>query len=489
MNLKAINKDNLRRTAGYLKRNGVRASFYRVLEGVTKENDSTENSASVFDEIEKKERYEKETSRVFTHNYKISIVVPVYEPKQDYFIQMVESVLAQSYQNYEICLADASVSDEIEETVSALRKKYPEKASESKLKYKRITENNGISANTNEALKLATGEYIAFLDHDDIITDNALYEIMEILEKGLVSQGNSYINSVKMIYSDEDKCDSNISRFFEPNKKPDFNIDLLRSNNYICHLLVVRHEVVKAVNGFNSEFDGAQDYDFILRCSENVKESEIKHIDKILYHWRCHESSTAANPESKRYAYEAGKRAVIKHLERQGIEADVLDTEHVGFYRVRYKVTAEQLTDVKIMEFDDFSKLSEIELGNVEESYIMILNNNIRPDNYDFVEELLGHLLREDVGCVCGLVVKGSKIESAGYTFNEAGILKPDFNGLNKYFSGYIHRAKLQRVTDGACTDCMMIKKAALNDNKELKSEYKVVYTPYAIFHRKGRSR
>lgn len=485
MNLKSINKDNLRRAALYVKRNGVKSCFYRALEGVLEKSEYEASTNSVFDEIEKKERFELEASKKFTHNYKISIVVPVYEPEKEYFIKMAESVLMQSYSGYELCIADASKSDVIEEAVSELRNIYSEKASADKLKYKRIKDNKGISENTNEALALATGEYVAFLDHDDVLTDNALYEVMEVLEKGIVSQGNSYTNSIKMIYSDEDKCNSQMTEFFDPNIKPDFNIDLLRSNNYICHFLVVRRSLAQEVNGFNSEFDGAQDFDFILKCSEKLKNSEIKHINKILYHWRCHESSTAANPESKRYAYEAGKRAVFEHLKRSGIEAVVEDTEHVGFYRVKYKVDASQLTDVKILNFDEYSSMSNDELDSLEESYIMILNDNIKPENYEFVEEMLGHLLREDVGCVGGLVIKGGKIESAGYSFDESGSLTANFSGLNKHFSGYLHRAKLQRVTDGVCTDCMMIKKSALNENKELKAEYKVIYTPYAVFYRK----
>lgn len=485
MNLKSVNRDNLRKTAHYIKRNGIKASFYRALEGVLEKKERIATEFDVFNEIEKKENYEAQSQRQFTHNYKISVIVPVYEPKKEYFVKMVESVLMQSYSSYELCIADASASNIAEKAVDEIRKQYLDKASSDKLKYKRLGENKGISENTNEALSLATGEYVAFLDHDDVLTENALYEVMEVLEKGIVNQGNSYINCVKMIYSDEDKCNSDMTSFFEPHRKPDFNIDLLRSNNYICHFLVVRKTLAEEIKGFRSEFDGAQDYDFILRCSEKLKETEIKHINKILYHWRCHESSTAVNPESKRYAYEAGKRAVESHLGRIGIDADVSETEHVGFYRVKYKVTATQLTQVQIMNFDDYSNMSNEELENMDESYIMILNNNIKPKSYEFVEELLGHLIREDVGCVGGLMIKGSKIESAGYSFDENGDLVPDFKGLNKHFSGYIHRAKLQRVVDGVSTDCMMVKKEALNDRKELKSEYKVVYTPYAEFYRK----
>ena len=162
-----------------------------------------------------------------------------------------------------------------------------------------------ISENTNVAIQAATGEYIAFADHDDELTPNALFECVKALNEK---------KQTRILYSDEDKMSMDGHKFFQPHFKPDYNPDLLCTVNYICHLFVVDKNVIQEVGMLRSEFDGAQDYDFIFRCIEAVKPEEICHIPKILYHWRCHEDSTAENPESKTYAFEAGKRASEEHL-------------------------------------------------------------------------------------------------------------------------------------------------------------------------------
>lgn len=494
MNIKeSFRKENLNRGISYLKRNGVMPSVYKALERI--ERDKTESNGlivdknDVFDAIARKEQREIEEKRAFTHNYKISIVVPAYETDSEFFRKMVQSVILQTYSNWELCIYDASESDRVKYMVESLMKEYDHKLSPEKIKYVKGNENKGISLNTNEALKLATGEYIGLLDHDDELSENALYEVMEVLEAGLSYDGVSYTNSVKMIYSDEDKINGDGTKHFDFHRKPDFDLDLLRSNNYVCHFLVVRRELALKVNGFKSEYDGSQDHDFILRCVENVHEDEIKHIDKILYHWRSHEKSTATNPESKLYAYEAGKRAVKDHLNRMNVKSEVEDSEHLGFYRVKYKVTAEDLAQITILTLKEFKNLSYDELQNMEEKYIMILNHNVKPLDHLFLEDMLGYLLRDDVGCVGGLVIgKNGKIESAGYTRiksdSDEDSLIPDFAGLNRHFSGYLHRAKLPRKVDGVCTDCMMIKKSSLKEDKKLKKDQKVIYTPYSVFKR-----
>lgn len=485
MNLKeSFRKENIARGINYLQRNGVMPSVYKALERIERDNDEVKIKEDVFTEIARKEQREYEEKRSFTHNYKFSILVPAFETDPEFFREMVESVINQTYKNWELCIADASVSDKVSFLVKNLRKEYSHKLNDSTFKYIRITDNKGISANTNEALKLATGEYIGLLDHDDVLAENALFEMMEVLESGLIHDSLSYTNSVKMIYSDEDKINSDGTKHFDFHRKPDFDIDLLRTNNYICHFLVVRREVAVSVGGFDSEYDGSQDHDFIFRCVEHINEDEIKHIDKILYHWRSHEQSTATNPNSKDYAYDAGKRAIKSHLERLSINADVLETLHRGFYRIKYLVSAEELTDVVILSLEEYKKLKYEDLSNIEESYILILNNNVKPKEPLFIEEMLGHLKRDDVSCVGGLVIgKNGKIESAGYT-RKGDELVPDYAGLNRNFSGYLHRAKLQRKVDGVCTDCMMIKKSAISEDMKLKNNMKVLYTPYCVFKR-----
>ena len=474
--MRRITGENYKRLTSYIKRNGVKASVYKVIERLSRDDTEKTYSQDVFDLISDKEEEEYERSVAFTHRYKFSIIVPAYETGARRIKEMIFSVLSQTYDNFELCIADASHSDEVENAV---------KSTESdKIKYIRLKENKGISENTNEALKMATGEYVVFLDHDDILTRNALFEVMNVLENGLHKEGGIYTNSVKLIYSDEDKCNDDCDTFFDHHIKPDFDIDLLRSNNYICHMLTVRRELALSVGGFDKEYDGAQDHDFILKCVEKIDRSEIKHIGKVLYHWRSHTSSTATNPDSKLYAYEAGKRAVKAHLERLGIDAEVTDTMHLGFYKVKYKVSAHDLTNVKIMSFDELKALSADELNDSDFEYAMIINDNVRLTNADGIEEMLGILKRDEVGCVGGLVINKGKIESAGYSVNEDGELTPDFNGLNKNFSGYLHRAKLTREVAGVCTDCMMVKKSAINADKTFNKDMIVVYCPYSIFKR-----
>ena len=175
---------------------------------------------------------------------------------------------------------------------------------DSRIRYVRTAENKGMSENTNEALQYATGDYVGLLDHDDLLTPDALYEMAMTLQNA-----NEQGIEAALVYSDEDKCDTEAKIYYEPHVKLGFNWDLLLSNNYICHFLAMKTELIKKL-GFRKEYDGAQDFDLVLRATlEKDEKDEILHVEKILYHWRCHDLSTAANPQSKLYAYEAGKRA------------------------------------------------------------------------------------------------------------------------------------------------------------------------------------
>ena len=196
-----------------------------------------------------------------------------------------------------------------------------------RIRVKNLKENKGISENTNAALAMARGEFVGLLDHDDLLAPDALYEMAARLEKD---------GGIDVFYTDEDKVTTDLSEHFQPHLKPDFNLDLLRSNNYICHFFVVRREIAERIGGFRPEFNGAQDYDFIFRCTEEAE--KIVHIPRILYHWRVHSASTADNPASKMYAYEAGKRAIEGNLERSGVMGVVSLRQDYGFYDVHYPV-------------------------------------------------------------------------------------------------------------------------------------------------------
>ena len=213
---------------------------------------------------------------------------------------------------------------------------------DSRIRYQILDENLGIAGNSNAALELATGEYVGLLDHDDILEKHALYEVVKALNED---------PDTDMLYSDEDKVSMDLRVYFDAHLKPDFNLDLLRSNNYICHFFVARKELLDELGGFLPDYDGAQDYDLILRCSERAR--KICHIPRILYHWRTHQFSTSENPESKMYCYTSGKLALEAHLKRMGLNADVsLIGDHLGYYRVKYRVTGKPKISILIPNKD-----------------------------------------------------------------------------------------------------------------------------------------
>lgn len=257
----------------------------------------------------------------FKNDIKFSILVPLYNTKKLYLNQMIDSVLNQTYKNWELCLADASdlKHDYVREICEAYSKKFPN------IKYKKLFKNKGISENTNEAIKIATGNFISLLDHDDILHPSALFESA----RAIIEQKADFT------YTDETKFELDVKVTFDNHLKPDFSIDNLRSNNYICHFSSFSRELLDKVGYFNSKFDGSQDHDLMLRLSEHAK--NIVHIPYVLYYWRCHKESVASDIGAKNYAIEAGIEAVKAHLQRLNIEAEVSNVPKFGaIYSVKY---------------------------------------------------------------------------------------------------------------------------------------------------------
>ncbi len=336
-----LNKDNLKKAYYYFQKNGLKNTLYAVRERLQKREADDYTYVPVADEELTRQR-----EKVWEKPVTFSIVVPVYHTPEKYFREMVESVLGQTYPYLQLILVDAGAEDAVETKAQSVGddmtlvvkknnipdflKKY---SGDKRICYLPLETNAGIAENTNVGIDVATGDYIALLDHDDVLTPDALYEMAERLETER-SRGNE----LQMIFSDEDKCDSNGNRFYEPHFKLDFNLDLLLTNNYICHFTAVKAELMKELK-LRGEFNGAQDFDLVLRVAERLYEEpqKIAHVEKVLYHWRCHEASTAANPASKRYAYEAGKRAVEEFVRSRGWKAQVVHLKHLGFYRVEYE--------------------------------------------------------------------------------------------------------------------------------------------------------
>ena len=273
-------------------------------------------------------------------------------------------MIDQTYKNWELCLADGS--PEPNENL----KKYIEK--DERIKYKRLTENKGISGNTNEAINMVTGEYIALLDHDDTLSEYALYEVVNCI--------NKYPN-VEFMYSDEDKIDEKGNRY-DAYFKSDFAPDTLRSQNYICHFSVFKKELMDKLEGFKADYDGAQDYDIFLRMSEITEPSKIRHIPRILYHWRVHKNSTAKlNSNAKNYAFEAGIKAISDHLRRIGLKGNVTPGDVEGIYRVDYEVEGEPKISIVIPNKDGKETLevcinSLLEKTTYKNYEIVIVENN-----------------------------------------------------------------------------------------------------------------
>ncbi len=322
---KILSISNWKKTYYYLKKNGLKAAVYAALERLEKsENDSYQYMAPVKEELER-QRIESLSGEIF-----FSILVPVYRTPEKYFGEMIQSVLDQTYPNWELLLGDASPDERLYSIV--------EEIGDKRVRYIKIAENKGISANTNVILEEALGDYIGLLDHDDVLTPDALYSVYQA-----IMEGKAAGSRVRMIYSDEDKGDGEMERFYDANHKPAFDQDYLWSNNYICHFTVMEAELMKQL-GFRPAFDGAQDFDIFLRaarkiqkdCAYAIENSQVVNISKVLYHWRCHVDSTAVNPQSKLYAYEAGRNAVEEDLLVRGIKAEVSHSKHLGFYKVSF---------------------------------------------------------------------------------------------------------------------------------------------------------
>ena len=370
-----INGRTIQRGVIYIRKNGVLKFFKRLTQGITEEID--------YDAWFKRNRVtakelEAQKKHVFSYGPKISILVPTYNTPANLLREMLNSVREQSYGNWELCIADGSdAASEARHIILEYQK------NDDRIKTIFLTENYGISGNTNRALSLATGEYTALFDHDDLLEPDALYEIVDALQE----------KQHDVIYTDEDKLNDKTQRLEDPNFKPDYDKDLLLSHNYITHFFVVKSAIIKDAGGFDSEYDGSQDYDVIFKCIE--KADSIHHVAKSLYHWRMHEGSTALDPESKMYCYVAGQKAIQHHLDRIGIHAKVemQPKPLFGLYHVIYDVP-KALVSVVIPNRDHVDVLKRCvdslfqknEYQNFE--VIIVENNSEEPKTFAYYKEL-----------------------------------------------------------------------------------------------------
>lgn len=479
----------------------------------------------------------------------ISIVIPLYCTPLPYLKELLESVRRQSYENWQLCLADGSPDDKAKEFIE---KHY---GREKRIVYRKLEENGGISVNTNEAVALAAGEYLMLCDHDDTLEPDALYEIVKAIND----------TGADVVYTDEDKVSMDGRHYFDPNFKPDFNLFRLRENNYICHIFVVKKSLTDETGLLRSEFDGAQDFDFILRCCE--KAQKITHIPKVLYHWRCHMDSTAADPSSKAYAYEAGRKAVREHYQRLGIDAKVEMTERPGWYRSHVKVQGNPLISVIIPNKDhtddlelclfsmtrkstyrnyeilivennsekeetfeyyrklpdrypkarvltwekefNYSAINNFAAKEAKGEYLLFLNNDVEILTPDWMEEMLQNCQQENVAAVgAKLYYPDDTIQHAGVVLGLGGIAGHIMCRASKEDPGYFGRMISVQEISAVTAACMMVKKSdfdavggldetfqvAFNDidlcMKFRAAGKKIIFTPYAeLYHYESKSR
>lgn len=544
---KRLTPYNLKKGFLYLKHYGPKEFWVRLTERMEEQTvDYAKWREGDF--LTDKERQDQK-KRKWKQPVKISVLVPAYRTPESYLRQMIESVQAQTYENWELCIADGSGKEEsLEKIVSQYA------AKDSRIRYQLLDKNEGISGNTNAAIRMASGEYLAFFDHDDLLAEDALYEAARAIEE----------QKAELIYTDEDKVRADLSEYFQPHFKPDYNPDLLCANNYICHLVVVKKELADRVGGLRKEFDGAQDHDFLLRITERA--DRIVHIPKVLYHWRIHKASTADNPASKLYAYQAGQKAISEHLKRLGLEAEVSQTKDFGFYRVSYPVQGTPLVSIVIPNKDEkdtlkaclesikekttypsyeivivennsqtseifeyykeidgkdgirvvtwkepfnYSKINNFGFQYAKGDYVICLNNDITVITPSWIEEMLGYCQRPGTGIVgVRLYFPDDTIQHAGIIVGMGGCAGSLFVGMNRKRTGYMHKAALVQDLSAVTAACMMVKReafeaaggfeeslaVAFNDVdfclKVRRAGYLVVYNPYAeLYHYESKTR
>lgn len=448
------------------------------------------------------EELEHQRNTVFPRSIKFSIVVPLYNTPEKFLHEMIRSVIDQTYANWELCMADGS--DAAHDSVEKICRQYMRK--DPRIKYRRLEQNLGISGNTNACLEMAAGDYIGLFDHDDLLHPAALHEVM----RAICEQGADFIYTDELTFSN--KIDNVITAHF----KPDFAPDNLRANNYICHFTVFSAAILKTVGGFRGEYDGSQDHDFILRATEQAE--KIVHIPKLLYYWRSHPNSVAADINSKTYAIDAGKRAVRDQIRRMGMDATVESSKAFPtIYRIKYElketpkvsiiipnknhcedlkrcirsikrlttysnyeiiIVDNQSNEEDLVEFYDqlrcddrtnivsfdkefnYSEANNFGVRCATGEYYILLNNDTEVISPAWIEEMLMYAQRDDIGAV------GAKLYFPDHTIQHAGVilgLGPHrtaghaFSKVDGENLGYMGRLYYAQNVSAVTAACVMI--------------------------------
>lgn len=538
-----INAKNIKKAITYVKRNGVSKLVHRLRYGSYIAQ--SDYQTWLFAQRVTKKNLETQSKTKFAYSPKISILVATFNTKEEYLKEMIDTVVNQSYSNWELCIADGSKNDFVEKYVHEHYSNYGDK-----IKFQKLDQNYGISGNTNKAFEMATGDYITVYDHDDTLELDCFYEIVKALQE----------YRYDVLYTDEDKFDDSTKMYNDPNLKPDFSEDLLRSHNYITHLFIVNKKIVDEVGYYNSEFDGSQDYDYIFRCVE--KANAVYHIPRILYHWRMHPESTAQNPENKMYCYDAGKRAIEAHYKRIGVEATVefLPKPMYGMYHTIYSTKDNPLVSILIPNYNhkailktcidslynvntyknfeivivennstekeifdyyeelkkqhdniqvvtykgefNYSRINNFGMKYTKGDYVLLLNNDTEVISPTALSEMVGCILRPEVGAVgAKLLYEDDTVQHAGVVIGFSGYAGHVNHGINKDDYGYMVRARINCNYSAVTAACMMVKKSVFNQVggfdeqfvvacndvdlclKICQEKYLIVYNAFALWH------
>ena len=413
--------------------------------------------------------------RVFARNVKISILTPLYNTPEQFLTEMIQSVQGQTYENWELCLSDCSVGEKAE-TVQKICQEYA--AKDPRIVYSKAEEQLGISDNTNRCIAISSGDYFALLDHDDILHKGALYEIAQAVNE----------QDADFIYSDEAKFETDIAKAFAPNYKPDFAPDELRTHNYICHLTAYSRKLLDACGLYDPACDGSQDHDMVLRLTE--KAEHIAHIPKVLYFWRVHEDSVSAGVETKSYAIDAAKKAILDQTRRLGYPVDGEITSippYPSLYKIPYHVDSKSSVAIVIWPAEDplavrkcITRLDEHQIWHdveiyvlcskakeeamnkqfflaptvwpvhvltaslqeaavqIQSDYVLFADAHVEVDSDDYLKVMAGYAQRDDVGAVGGKIwnPKGILYHAGGYLMAD-GSVREVLPGTKRGMHGY----------------------------------------------------
>lgn len=448
---------------------------------------------------------QQEQSKKFDYRPLISIAMPVYNVEIKWLEKCIDSVINQTYDNWELCISDdASTDPKIKKCLEAYEKKEP------RIKVVFRKENGHISLATNSALEIATGEFIALLDNDDELPPHALFEVVKVLNER---------PELDVIYSDEDKIDAEGNRF-DPHFKADWSPDTLMGNNYISHLGVYRSSIVKSLGGFRKGYEGSQDYDLVLRVTEQIPEDHIYHIDKVLYHWRTIPGSTASSGEAKSYIYDSGVKALTDALNRRGIKGTVRPGLISGFYEVTYEVLQEELvsviiptkngyddlklcvdsiiektsypnyeiiiadngsTDPKMQELFaeykkqlderfivelidipfNYSRINNLAAEKASGKYLLFLNNDTEVIEPNWMTTMVSYAQFDRIGCVgAKLYYPDDTTQHAGVLVGIGGVAGHALNNYDRTHCGYFGRLVIDVNYLAVTAACMMVKAA-----------------------------